>query len=88
MKKIVFRKCIDSPNLEFSDDPEAEMYWLQYSDFFDWPCIQYFDSYDHLKQLLIEGDLDSIHKHMMKELEFRKLNVEQSWCDISSRILG
>ena len=36
MKKIVFRKCIDSPNLEFSDDPEAEMYWLQFSDFFDW----------------------------------------------------
>jgi len=78
---------IYSPNLEFAEDPEAEMYWLQYSDFFDWPYIQHFDSYEHLKEILIEADLDLIHKHMMEELEFRKLKVEQSWCDISSRIL-
>ena len=64
------------------------MYWLQYSDFYDWPHIQQFDNFDQLKEMLIRADLESIHKSMKEELAFRKLKVLQTWCDISSRILG
>ena len=77
-----------SPNIDFIDDPESEMYWLQYSDFYDWPHIQHFDSYDHLKESIINADLNSIHHDMMEELEFRRLKVTQRWCDISARILS
>jgi hypothetical protein len=31
------------------EDSEAEMYWLQFSDFLEWPHIQLFDSLAHLK---------------------------------------
>ena len=37
-----------SPNLDYDVDPEAEMYWMQYTDFYDWPYIQHFDDYEHL----------------------------------------
>ena len=62
------------------------MYWLQYADFYDWPHIQHFDSYDHLTELLLKANLSSIHQDMMEELKFRELKVTQSWCDITTRI--
>ena len=37
-----------SPNVDFKEGPEHEMYWLQFADFNDWPHIQYFYSYKHL----------------------------------------
>ena len=76
-----------SPNIDFSEDPEAELYWLQYSDFYDWPHIQHFDDYDHLKELVLQADLQSIHRDMLEELAFRKYKTTKSWCDISARIL-
>jgi hypothetical protein len=64
------------------------MYWLQYADFYDWPHIQHFDSYDHLKKLLLQADLQSIHEAMLEELAFKEFKVTKAWCDISSRILS
>ena len=77
-----------SPNIDFSQNAEAEMYWLQYADFYDWPHIQHFDSYDHLKEILPKADLKSIHEDMLEELAFKKLKVTKAWCDISARILS
>lgn len=75
-----------SPNIEMNQDPEAEMYWMQYADFYDWPHITYFDSINHLKDLLLNADLKTIHEKMLEELKLRKLKVTQAWCDISNRI--
>ena len=40
------------PNNEF--DPVALSHWLNFSDFYQWPHITYFDSFDHLVSLLSE----------------------------------
>ena len=77
-----------SPNTEIGQDPEAELYWMQYADFYDWPHIQHFDSYEHLKELLVYADLKSIHESMMQEIALRRLQNTKSWCDISMRILN
>ena len=81
-----FSTHLYSPNIDFAEDPEAEMYWLQYADFYDWPHIQHFDNLEHLKEMLLMADLDSIHQLMVDELKFRKFKVTQNWCDISDRI--
>ena len=75
-----------SPNIDFFDDPEAEMYWMQFADFYDWPHIQQFDSYQHLKSILGSTDLHQIHNLMTEELEFRGLQLNQKWCDIIHKI--
>ncbi len=77
-----------SPNTEIYQDPEAEMYWMQLADFYDWPHIIHFDSYDHLKELLLTTDLKTVSANMKEELAFRKLHSTQSWCDISKRIVS
>merc|ERR1712083_662315 len=81
-----FSTHLYSPNIDFAEDTEAEMYWLQYADFYDWPHIQHFDNLEHLKEMLLMADLDSIHQLMIDELKFRKFKVTQNWCDISDRI--
>ena len=75
-----------SPNIDCSEDVESEQYWLQFSDFYDWPHIQHFDSYDHLKDMLLHSDLRAIHKAMQQEMEIRREQVVAEWCKIIMRI--
>ena len=75
-----------SPNVDMHQDPESEMYWMQLADFYDWPYITYFDSYDHLKDLLANSDLNMIHTNMKREVALRERKVSQKWCDIATRI--
>ena len=77
-----------SPNTEIDQDPEAEMYWMQLADFYDWPHIIQFDSYDHLKDLLLTTDLNAVSANMKDEMALRNLQSTQSWCDISKRIVS
>ena len=69
-----------SPNLELKEDVEAEMYWIQFSDFYDWPHIQLFDDFHHLKRLLLTADFNSIHNLMLDENKIRKNQATRSWC--------
>ena len=75
-----------SPNIDMSEDAESESYWLQFADFYEWPHIQYFDSYYHLKKLLRDTNFDSIHTSMRKELVIRKDKVMNQWCKIVQSI--
>ena len=75
-----------SPNVDIMDDVEAENYWLQFSDFYDWPHIQYFDNYKHLKQLLLHTNFTLIHELMKQEVAIRKKMVKEQWCDIINRV--
>ena len=75
-----------SPNVDYDQDVEAEMYWLQMSDFYDWPHIQHYDSYEHLKQIVATADLQKIHFSMIEELEQRGLELNKKWCEIIGRI--
>lgn len=75
-----------SPNVDMAQDPEAEMYWMQLADFYDWPHIQLFDTYEHLKELLLTANLPRIHQKMAEELKFKGMHVHEQWCDIAQRI--
>ena len=77
-----------SPNIDMSVDAEAESYWLQFADFYEWPHIQYFDSYDHLKKILPNTQFESIHSVMKQELVIRQNIVLDKWCNIVQRIHG
>ena len=75
-----------SPNLDYDIDPEAEMYWMQYADFYDWPFIQHFDTYQHLKQLLLKANLQEISENIKQEVNIKRLKVSRTWCDIMERV--
>ena len=97
------------------------MYWLQFSDFYEWPHIQLFDSLEHLKVvvlpilyvkiiyehyfersytdqayitmiyfhikiMMLNSDLWSIHRNMKAEMRLRKKRVETTWCNVIKRI--
>ncbi|XP_052771432.1 uncharacterized protein LOC128211070 [Mya arenaria] len=75
-----------NPNAEFNDDVEAEMYWLQFSDFFDWPHILYFDSIEDLDTKLNTVDFSTVSNLMRTENDIRKHLVLSQWCSIISSI--
>ena len=59
---------------------EDEYYWLQFSDFYQWPHITYFDDMPDLEQKLGAADFDKIHKLMMEEVKRKKDALLQAWC--------
>ncbi len=69
-----------SPNVEWDTDPEAECYWLQMSDFYQWPHITQFDDMVDLERKLESADFHQIHQLMQKELEQKKAAVTKTWC--------
>ncbi|KAH3821862.1 hypothetical protein DPMN_123630 [Dreissena polymorpha] len=75
-----------NPNAEFAKDAEAEMYWLQFSDFYDWPHIQYFDAVDELHRVLFTADFQAIHEAMTAENDIRKKELLEKWCTIIPQI--
>jgi hypothetical protein len=58
----------------------------QLSDFYDWPHIQHYDSYEHLKELLAVANFQEIHQNMKQEVDLRGLELNRKWCDVIGRI--
>ena len=75
-----------SPNLEHSQDEEAEAYWLQLSDFNEWPYITLFDDAKDLEEKLEKADLDNIHIQMVKEVELKKYRLQEALCETVIRL--
>ena len=71
-----------NPNVEFKTHPEDEMYWLQYSDFYYWPHVQYFDNQTDLEAKVNAVNLGHIHTNMKEENEIRKFVLLSEWCDL------
>ena len=67
-----------SPNTQGG---EAEFYWLQYGDFYQWPHITYFDDMQELERKLEEADFERIHILMVKEVKRKKDALLQTWCE-------
>ena len=59
---------------------EAEYYWLQFSDFYQWPHITYFDNMEDLERKLAEADFELIHSLMVKEVQRKWDALSQTWC--------
>ena len=75
-----------SPNIDHLQDAESEQYWIQFSDFYDWPHIQHFDSLADLKNILLNSNLTQIHLDMQAEMRLRSQQVTFEWCEIIRRI--
>jgi len=76
-----------SPNGEFAEDAEAEMYWLQFSDFYEWPHITYFDDPRHLEEVYLAADLNAIHGKMVEAYGIRRHETLNQWCDFIPNII-
>jgi len=75
-----------SPNIDHLQDAESEQYWIQFSDFYDWPHIQHFDSLADLKNILLNSNLTQIHLDMQAEMRLRSQQVTFEWCKMIRRI--
>lgn len=75
-----------NPNIPFSVDAEDEMYWLQYSDFYEWPHIQYFDNAMDLEHKVGSTDLMKVHNMMKKENFIRQNLILSQWKSIIDSI--
>ena len=73
-----------SPNSD--SDREAEMYWLQLSDFYFWPHITYYDNVTDLEYKLENADFLSIHNKMVAEVKKMEETSFESWCQVTQRI--
>jgi hypothetical protein len=62
------------------------MYWLQMSDFYDWPYIQTFDTLEDLKHKLSNSDFEALHIMMKQEVGFRGNKLNRLWCDVIARM--
>ncbi len=62
------------------------MYWLQFSDFYDWPHIQYFDSVADLDLKLSNANLQEISQRMKEAYEIRQAETLKKFCEIIPRL--
>ena len=60
---------------------EAEYYWLQFGDFYQFPHITYFDDMQELERKLEEADFDRIHHLMVEEMKRKWNALSQTWCE-------
>ena len=75
-----------SPNVDMTEDKEAELYWLQFADFFDWPHITYFDDFKDLERRLGSVNFGNIHDLMISEVQHRKKELLLNLCKVSKKI--
>ncbi len=75
---------IPDPNNEF--DRNAIRYWLQFSDFYQWPHITYFNSIDDLVIKLNNTNLIEISQHMKIYNAHVAKNIHEQWHQILERI--
>jgi hypothetical protein len=75
---------IPDPNNEF--DRSAIRYWLQFSDFYQWPHITYYNSTHDLAIKLTTTNLIQISKNMKIYNENLKRNLLEQWRQILERI--
>ena len=75
-----------SPNVDMTEDPEAESYWLQFADFFYWPHVTYFDDFKDLERKLDNANFNKIHDLMVDEVERRKKELLDNLCRASKKV--
>jgi hypothetical protein len=68
-----------SPN---DDIDEAYSYWLQYADYFQWPFVTTFDSWEDLINKLKTLDLKKISDNMKDFNVIREADLLNNWCKI------
>jgi hypothetical protein len=80
----VLASDIPDPNNEF--DRNAIRYWLQFSDFYQWPHITYFNSTDDLAMKLINTNLTEVSRNMKIYNSNVTKTLHEQWRQILERI--
>jgi hypothetical protein len=65
--------------LIFLCSEESIAFWVKWSDFYMWPHITQFDSFDHLTQLLDDADFAAISKQVESENAKIKEETVTTW---------
>jgi hypothetical protein len=65
---------------------EAALYWLRFADFYQWPLVQTFASWDELITKLDATDFDSVHASMLRENDRRKEELVSRWRSVIAKI--
>lgn len=71
-------------------DPKVLNFWINNSDFYDkknMPYIQYFDSYEHLENLLRTANLQEISQKMKDYNVYRKKMVNKKWKKLLKKVV-
>ncbi|KNC54145.1 uncharacterized protein AMSG_09924 [Thecamonas trahens ATCC 50062] len=66
---------------------EAMEYWFQYGDFYQWPNIVHYDSWDDLIAKIESTDLDAVSAAMRKDNERVLFQLKEDWMDIFDAII-
>ena len=88
LRHIPIPNVLNDPNNV--NDPRVVDRWIDSCDFYDeenMPYVQYFDSIEHLEQLLQTADLREISKKMGEYNEKRRNRVFKQWRDLLERII-
>ena len=67
-------------------DPEADYYWMQFADHYDWPHMIYFDDLDDLQRKLEETDFTAVHSLMVREMKKKEDELNRNWCKALNKI--
>jgi hypothetical protein len=68
------------------NDVESFTYWLQFADYYRWPHIQTFDSFEDLVEKLDATDFLAVHAKMMEENTRREAKVTAQWQTIACNV--
>ena len=72
-----------SPN---SDEYSALKYWLQFSDYYVWPFVTAFDSFEDLIEKLKAADLPRISRKMKAHNLVKEADLLNNWCRLTKAI--
>ncbi len=72
-----------SPN---SDEYSALKYWLQFADYYVWPFVTVFDSFEDLIEKLKAADLPGISRKMKAHNLVRETDLLNNWCRLTMGI--
>ncbi|KAG2388532.1 hypothetical protein C9374_000696 [Naegleria lovaniensis] len=66
---------------------QVEEYWLGFSDFYMFPHVIHFDSWDHLLQLLSRTDLSKVSENMSSFNKQQRTELRKTWARVKQRIM-
>ena len=74
------------PNNQFSEESIA--FWVKWADFYMWPHIIQYDSFEELSSLIQNTDLDKVSANIQQENEIMKKELFQTWNNIFDRLFN
>ena len=70
---------VDEPDPNNDKDRAAVPFWIKYSDFYEWPHIQYYELYEDLLSKLSKANFKEISNHMKTYNAQLKIQLIEKW---------